>query len=138
MAIDVVWKDRAKTILLVKYQHPWTWSDFKQAQDLTHNMAASVEHSVGILHDWRNGTRYYLDVESYGYIRHALHHEPPNISVHVGVGMVGVPGRMLPALFGVEGRILHVIDNYEEALRMLTQSDSHSSSSNGSMMWVSA
>src|SRR3954447_2694313 len=49
------WMDDAQTIILVKYEHNWTWDEFFDVADKGRALANSVPHRVDYILDMRSG-----------------------------------------------------------------------------------
>lgn len=47
--IQVRWDDEAKTIIRFIFEAHWTWDEFKAAQLVAYELAATVRYKVGIL-----------------------------------------------------------------------------------------
>jgi hypothetical protein len=55
MPVTPKWKDDRKTTLVITYQNPWTWREFKEAAQATNAMMDSVNASVVLIHDTSHG-----------------------------------------------------------------------------------
>lgn len=55
MQIDVKWATEARNIVHLTFERGWTWDDLKQAIQQADKLIDSVEHTVHLLIDIRNG-----------------------------------------------------------------------------------
>jgi hypothetical protein len=47
--VQVIWDDDGKTIIRFIFEAQWTWDEFIAAQKTAYEMAATVQHNVGIV-----------------------------------------------------------------------------------------
>jgi hypothetical protein len=55
MPVTPKWKDDRKTTLVITYQNPWTWREFKDAAQATNAMMETVANGVVLIHDTSHG-----------------------------------------------------------------------------------
>ena len=55
MPVTPKWKDDRKTTLVITYQNPWTWREFKEAAQTTNTMMETVTDTVALIHDTSHG-----------------------------------------------------------------------------------
>jgi hypothetical protein len=53
MAVTVGWDNDEMTVLVIRFQRPWDWSEFNRAVEELSRLLASVEHKVDIIFDIR-------------------------------------------------------------------------------------
>ncbi len=58
MAVNVVWEDEQKEVLLLVFDAPWTLRDFQNAVRLSYEMMDTVDHAVNVIIDLRKGKEF--------------------------------------------------------------------------------
>jgi hypothetical protein len=55
MPVTPKWKDDRKTTIVITYQNPWTWREFKDAAQATNAMMETLADGVVLIHDTSHG-----------------------------------------------------------------------------------
>lgn len=125
MPIDVKWANDAQNIVHLTFERGWTWEDLKQAIQQADKLIDSVEHTVHLLIDIRNGgiPNDFLgaagDIFAQGEAR-----ANEGKRIVIGAGMfIRAAYRSLQAVYGAKlaDRPFHFAANAEEAHEIIRQ-----------------
>jgi hypothetical protein len=118
MSISVDWDNDERTIIRWTFSDPWVWADFRVGYERSHALMESVEHTVHILADVREGTKVPVG-NIMSNVRMLITRYPSNLGIHVGVSqnllvrvMGQTVGRLLPK--GI-GNGVYAVETMEEA-----------------------
>jgi len=56
MPVTTKWKDDRKNTIVITYQTPWTWNQFREAAEATNTLMNSVDYEVVIIEDTSHGS----------------------------------------------------------------------------------
>jgi hypothetical protein len=54
LSIQTTWKNPQKTCIQIKFEKPWTWTEFEQARQVMIHMLDDISHPVTLIIDVRN------------------------------------------------------------------------------------
>lgn len=120
MPIHISWYDEAKTIMIHRYEEPWTIADYYAHIRRNYDLIEEVGHRVDIINDLRDLVQIPPDI--IGAIRHAAHsaHENEGINMIVAANtLIQILVEKVYSSANVDVTPIRFVDTIEQALAVI-------------------
>ncbi len=132
MGVSTQWDNEEKTVIRYVYEGKWTWDEYYPEHQKAREMTKSVEHTVHVLVDVRNGAL--LPKGALTHSRSALTNKPENEGITIIVGanlFIQVMANAVRRIYPEPFKQYRFVSTIEEAYALLAEQKEQASANSG-------